>query len=171
MTLLLLRRQLIHTQTVKLHIFIICVFQNFFKFHDLRNAALSCNNSPNCVLNRRSFVLQIFDFLDDDGWILAWFEPINTVQKDRSVVVRDQIGLPSCQQLVLKIVYNVTRYRIFFSSAVFLHVCLEIGRKLLGNFVCTLSPAVHVLAYWWGTILSRWLWSSSSSSSFRSLLG
>lgn len=64
------------------------------EFVDLRDAGLAGNDGSDGRLDRCLFLLEVFDFFGDDGGVLSWVQPVDTVEEDGAVVVRHQICLP-----------------------------------------------------------------------------
>jgi hypothetical protein len=60
-------------ETSHLQVLGIRFLQHFLQLNDLRNTAFSSNNGSDRVLNRRPFVLQVFNFFDHDWGILLRF--------------------------------------------------------------------------------------------------
>lgn len=133
--LLVLATYWLHSQILQLHVLLVCLFEHLLQLHNLRDAALSGDDSSDCVLNWRLFLLQILDLFDDDRRVLVRLEPIYAVQEDSAVVVWDQVGLPGGQEFILQVVDNISLYG-FLSNLVLLSILLEILGHLALHLVC-----------------------------------
>ena len=74
------------------------------KLADLREAGFAGDDRADCALDGRLLGLQVLDLLDEEGRILVWRQPVDAVEEDRAMVVRDQVSLPCLQQLLLQLV-------------------------------------------------------------------
>lgn len=75
--------------------------QHVRKLMNLRKAGFASNNCSDRRLNRRLLRLKVVDFFHENMAVLLGRQAIDTVEENSSVVVRDQIGLPRLQQLLL----------------------------------------------------------------------
>ena len=79
------------------------------QFDHLGQARFSSDNGADRRLDWRLFLLQVFDFFDDKWRVLLGCEPVNTVEENGAVVVRDQVRLPSLQEFFFETVDHVCR--------------------------------------------------------------
>ncbi len=86
------------------------ISQDLIQFFCLLNTRFSCNDWPDSALDRRLFVLQVLYFFGHYRQKLGGMEPINAVQEDCTVVVRDQKTVPSLQELLFQEVNHVTSH-------------------------------------------------------------
>ena len=56
---------------------------------DLGKTGFSSDDCADCRLDRSYFLLEVFDFFDEDVTVLLGSESVDTVEKDCAVVVRD----------------------------------------------------------------------------------
>ena len=78
------------------------------QLNHLAQAGFTCNDCPYSALNWRLLVLQILNFLHNQRAVLLGCQAVDTVEEYSSVVIRNQVGLPSLQELLLETIDHVS---------------------------------------------------------------
>ena len=78
------------------------------QLNHLAQAGFTCNDCPYSALNWRLLVLQILNFLHNQWAVLLGCQAVDTVEEYSSVVIRNQVGLPSLQELLLETIDHVS---------------------------------------------------------------
>ena len=100
------------------------------QFDHLGQARFSSDNGADRRLDWRLFLLQVFYFFDDKWRVLLGREPVDTVEENGAVVVRDQVRLPSLQKLFLETIDHVCRNDCC-RSRLHLGIAISVGRLAL----------------------------------------
>lgn len=70
-------------------------------------------------------------------------EAVDAVEEDGPVVVRDEVGFPSLQQLFLQVVHDISRNKGRGSFGLRLFVALRLGRSGSSTFASSKRPTLH----------------------------
>ena len=117
------------------------------QFDHLGQARFSSDNGADRRLDWRLFLLQVFDFFDNKWRVLLGREPIDTVEENGAMVVRNQVRLPSLQKLFFEAIDHVGRNDCCWGrSWLRLGIVIPIGR--LSLIETWSSPACRFVLLW-----------------------
>lgn len=84
--------------------------EDLLELHQLAQTGLSRYDGLDCVLDGRFFRLKVFDLLHDQVGVLLGREAIDAIEEHGSVVVWNQVSLPSLKQFFFQVINDGVRY-------------------------------------------------------------